>query len=270
MKIAFIGGGNMGASLIGGLIADGYDPKDITVSDHHSDRLTLLNQQYNIHTTTDNESASQGADVILFATKPQDMKTAIMDVKDTVQQRRSLIISVAAGVRETAIREWLGGDFGIVRCMPNTPALIQTGATGLYGNQFVTQEQRNWAETILRAVGIVHWFEKEDELDTVTALSGSGPAYFFLVMEALQNSAESLGLSKEAATLLTLQTALGAARMAMESEGTIEELRHRVTSPGGTTEAALNVLTNGGLDILFDKALKAAAGRSKELADKFN
>ena len=162
------------------------------------------------------------------------------------------MISVAAGIRETSLRDWLGDQTAIVRCMPNTPALVQSGATALYANARVSEDQRSLAETVMRAVGLALWVEDESQMDAVTALSGSGPAYFFLTMEAMSAAGEELGLSRETAHLLTLQTALGAARMAIESSETPEHLRHRVTSPGGTTERALEVLEHGGVRDIFD------------------
>lgn len=178
------------------------------------------------------------------------------------------MISVAAGIREENLQTGLGGYVAIVRCMPNTPALIGAGATALYANSYVDAKQHQLAESILRAVGITLWLENENDMDAVTALSGSGPAYFFLVIEALQAAGEKLGLSSETARLLTLQTAFGAARMALESSHSAEKLRQQVTSPGGTTAAALNVLEKEKLRDIFMHALEAACLRSKELAQE--
>jgi len=189
------------------------------------------------------------------------------ELSSTVQQQKPLIISIAACVREPDINRWLGGDIAIVRTMPNTPAMVQSGATALIANAAVTEEQRELAETIMRAVGLTLWLEDESQLDAVTALSGSGPAYFFLVMEAMEHAGRELGLSGQTARLLTMQTAFGAAKMALESSDNAAILRERVTSPGGTTEKALEVLENGKLRELFDQALKAACERSHELAE---
>ncbi len=186
-----------------------------------------------------------------------------------MQDQQPLVISIAAGIRTPDLARWLGADTAIVRAMPNTPALVQSGATGLFANAHVRDQQRDLAETILRAVGLTLWVEQEDQLDLVTALSGSGPAYFFLVMEALQEAASKLGLPAETARLLALQTAFGASRMALESDEDAAALRQRVTSPGGTTEQALRVLEEGGLRNLMEQALTAAARRSRELADQF-
>ena len=179
------------------------------------------------------------------------------------------MISIAAGIREATLRDWLGAGAAIVRTMPNTPAMVQSGATALYANPAVTDEQRSIAESILRAVGIAIWVDDESLMDAVTALSGSGPAYFFLFMEALQTAGCELGLPPETARLLTLQTAFGAAKMALESTEDAATLRQRVTSPGGTTERAIAVLQDGGFEALVGKALQAAATRSRELADEF-
>jgi pyrroline-5-carboxylate reductase len=198
--------------------------------------------------------------------KPQVLEQVATSIAPAVQKGQPLVISIAAGVLERNIEGWLGGDIALVRTMPNTPAMIQVGATVLHANGLVSNEQKSLAETVLRAVGLTQWVEDETLLDAVTALSGSGPAYFFLVMEAMEDAAVELGLSAETAHLLTLQTALGAARMAMESSDTPATLREKVTSPGGTTEAALNRFEEGGLRGLFTQALTQARDRSVELS----
>jgi pyrroline-5-carboxylate reductase len=184
-----------------------------------------------------------------------------------VRQAQPLIVSIAAGVRTRNLLQWLGPDTAVVRAMPNTPALVRSGATALFPTARVSDDHRNLAESILRAVGLTLWVDREELMDAVTALSGSGPAYFFLVMEALQTAAVSAGLPRETADLLTLQTAFGAAKMALESEDDVALLRQRVTSPGGTTERALQVLEQGGLRSLFANAIEAARQRSEELAE---
>jgi pyrroline-5-carboxylate reductase len=266
--IAIIGSGNMGASLIGGLIADGYPASNIWITDPAVDRLKQIEHQFGVNGTTDNHKAVKHADVVIFAVKPQIFAPVAKDLAASIQQKKPLVMSVAAGIRETTLQQWLGGNLAIVRSMPNTPALIGCGAAALYANQHVSAPQRDIAESILRAVGLVVWLEDEKLMDAVTALSGSGPAYFFMVMEVLQQAAEDLGLPKEIARLLTLQTGFGAARMALESETSVGELRKQVTSPGGTTEAALNVLEQENLRHIFAKALNAAAARSEELANR--
>lgn len=266
-KIAFIGGGNMSYSLIGGLLAEDCHADNICVSDPDLARLDSLRQDFAVQVTQDNQLCASDADVVVLAVKPQVLKEVAGSLAPLLAARKSLIISVAAGIRIEALGRWLGQGLPIVRAMPNTPALVRTGASGLCANSHVNSEQRDLAESILRAVGLVMWVEDEAQMDVVTALSGSGPAYFFLVMEALQKAAEHHGLGAEAARLLTLQTAFGAAKMALESSEEPALLRARVTSPGGTTEQAINTLLNGGIETLFDQAIAAAAHRSRELAD---
>ena len=266
ITIGFIGGGNMARSLIGGLIADGFAAAQIYVSDPDTQQLATLGARFRVHSATDNLSTVQAADVLVLAVKPQILHTVATEMAGAVQAQRPLIISITAGVREPDLQRWLGGGLAIVRAMPNTPALVQSGATALYANAQVTIEQRSRAESILRAVGMTLWLKDESRMDAVTALSGSGPAYFFLIMEALEAVGVRLGLDAADARLLTLQTAFGAAKMALESQEDAGVLRARVTSKGGTTEQALKVLEAGGLAALLDKAVTAACERSRELA----
>lgn len=266
ITITFIGAGNMARSLIVGLLQDKAQVA-LRVADPDQHQLDAIRQHWpEVIATTNNLEAIQGADVVVLAVKPQIMREVAQGLAAQVQRSHPLIVSVAAGIRESALNSWLGGNLPLVRCMPNTPALVQAGATGLYANANVSEAQRSLAESILRAVGITLWFDQEDKLDAVTAVSGSGPAYFFLVMEAIQAAAEKLGIEAEDAKLLVIQTALGAARLALESGEQPAELRRKVTSKGGTTEAALKVLNEGGLPALFEQALQAAANRSHELA----
>ncbi|MBJ6608833.1 MAG: pyrroline-5-carboxylate reductase [Candidatus Thiothrix moscowensis] len=266
MTITFIGAGNMARSLIVGLLQDQANVS-LRVADPDQNQLDAIRRHWpDVLATTDNQQAMLDADVVVLAVKPQVMCEVAESLRDIAQRGRPLFVSIAAGIREEALNRWLGGNLPIVRCMPNTPALVQAGATGLFANEHTSEEQRSLAESILRAVGITLWFEEESKLDAVTAISGSGPAYFFLVMEAMQAAAEKLGLKAEDAHLLIVQTALGAARLALESNDPPAELRRKVTSKGGTTAAALQVLNDGGLVELFDQALKAAENRSRELA----
>jgi pyrroline-5-carboxylate reductase len=266
INIGFIGGGNMARSLIGGLISDGFAATQIHVSDPDVQQLATLGARFQVRTSMDNLPTAQAADVLVLAVKPQLLHAVATDLVSAAQTRRPLIISIAAGVRESDLQRWLGGGQAIVRAMPNTPALVQSGASALYANAHVTAEQRNRAESILRAVGMTLWLKDEAQMDAVTALSGSGPAYFFLIMEALEAAGVRLGLDAADARLLTLQTAFGAAKMALESQEDAGVLRARVTSKGGTTEQALKVLEAGGLTQLLDKAVAAACERSRELA----
>ncbi|MBD2857392.1 pyrroline-5-carboxylate reductase [Spongiibacter sp. KMU-158] len=270
LKIGFIGGGNMAASIIGGLIASGVPAENIWASDPSTESLSKLTKLGAIHAGKDNNAVINTVDVVVMAVKPQVMKTVANDIAAAAQKAKPLVISIAAGITSDSLNNWLGGKIAIVRCMPNTPALLQCGATALYANTSVSSIQRQQAEHILSAVGINLWVESEAQLDAVTALSGSGPAYFFLLMEAMQASGEAMGLSPEQSQKLTLQTALGAARMAVESDVDAAELRRRVTSPNGTTERAIGIFEQGGLRELVDRALTGAKIRSEELAQELD
>lgn len=269
VQIIFVGCGNMGRSLIGGILANGYSRDLIGAADPDQEQRNEVGDLFGIKTFADNNQAIAGAGVIVLAVKPQVMAATVKAMAGTINGHQPLIISIAAGIRLSAISGWLRGEFPIVRAMPNTPALIQAGATALFANERVSPQHKDTAETILRSVGTAVWLDHESLLDTVTALSGSGPAYFFLIMELLEKTAIDMGLQVEQARLLTLETALGAAKMAMESEQDVAALRKQVTSPGGTTEAALAVLERGNIRELFQNALKAAQQRSVSLADEF-
>ena len=268
-RLAFIGAGNMARSLIGGLIADGWNPATISVADPDSNQLNALASRFQVRTDTDNHQVTANSEVVVLAVKPQVMHSVAVDLAAAVQEARPLVISVAAGIRTVDLARWLGGECALVRCMPNTPALVQSGATALFATQAVSAAQKDVAENILRAVGLALWVDDEALMDAVTALSGSGPAYIFLVIEALQEAGQQLGLKEKTAKLLALQTAFGAAKMALESSDEAAVLRQRVTSPGGTTEKALEVLEEGHLRALFNDALTAARDRSRELARQF-
>lgn len=263
--IAILGAGNMGSSLIGGLIKNGHPIDKLTATDPSEEKLQQIRQRFNINVTTDNLAAAQKAEVIILAVKPQLMKQVVSPLKAAMTPQ-TLIISIAAGVRIESLQKILGDNVAIVRTMPNTPALIGAGATALFASNAVNEVQRNIAEMIMRAVGITVWVKDEGQLDAVTALSGSGPAYFFLILEAMQDSAEAMGLSPETAQMLAQQTALGAALMAIDSSHSPSELRKQVTSPGGTTEKAISVLEAHHIRDIFHKALTAAQHRSEELA----
>ncbi|PLY16532.1 MAG: pyrroline-5-carboxylate reductase [Sedimenticola sp.] len=265
--IAFIGGGNMAASLIGGLIADGYKPHRIIASDPDSEKLADLSARYGVQSAADNASAVEQADIVVLAVKPQFLRQVATELAPAIKKSAPLVVSIAAGIREASLKRWLGCDIALVRTMPNTPAMIQAGATVLHAGDDVTSEQRDMAETILRSVGLTVWVDDEAKMDAVTALSGSGPAYFFLIMEAMEQAATELGIPPDKARLLTLQTALGAARMAIESSDGPGVLREKVTSPGGTTERALSILEQGEIRNLFSKALTGARDRSVELSE---
>jgi pyrroline-5-carboxylate reductase len=268
-SLAFIGGGNMTGSLVAGLIADGWKPTRIHVADPDSQQTGRLARRFSVITTADNRTAVKHADAVVLAVKPQVIRAVAEELAPLIKQRHPLVISIAAGIRETSLRDWLGEETAIVRTMPNTPALVQCGATALYANPVVSEEQRNLAESILRAVGLAIWVDDEAMMDAVTALSGSGPAYFFLLMEALTSAGSQLGLPEDTARLLALQTAFGAAKMALESDEDAAKLRRRVTSPGGTTERAIGVFKENNFEGIVLQALRAAADRSRELAAEF-
>lgn len=266
-NIVFIGCGNMGKSLIGGLISDGYPGEKLTGVDIDQQKLEHIGKKFNVETTTDGIYAVNNADVVVLSVKPQNMQETLTSLRPGLQKSTPLLISIAAGIRLKDLERWSGGGCAFVRAMPNTPALIQCSATALFANKNTTEDQCSIAESILRAVGIVIWLEDESLLDIVTALSGSGPAYYFLIMEVMKKAAVKLGLNEAQAGILTLETAVGAAKMAIESDYEPSLLREQVTSPGGTTEKALEVLLNGKIEDLFYSAISAARQRSIELAD---
>jgi pyrroline-5-carboxylate reductase len=264
--IAFIGAGNMACSIVGGLIESGHPASLISAADPYPASLERLRGMAPVNVCADNATAAANADVVIMAVKPQVMADATNSIARAVRARRALVISIAAGVTITSMQARLGPQAAIVRCMPNTPALLGCGASALFANANVSAQQREQAEAILAAVGITCWVPGEDALDAITALSGSGPAYFFLFMEAMIDSACKLGLDRQTATAMTLQTALGAARMALESDTDLVELRRRVTSPGGTTEWAVKSFEDNGLRKLVADALGAAAARAAAMA----
>lgn len=264
--LGFIGAGNMASSLIGGLLADAWSADDIRAADIDEGQTARLSQRFGIRTATDNKAVVDAADILVLAVKPQIMQPVLRAMAPQVQKKRPLVISVAAGITLDALDDWLGGNIPLVRTMPNTPALVRSGATALFANRHADIEHRNQAESILRSVGLTVWVAQESQLDTVTALSGSGPAYFFLLMEAMEEAAVQMGLERDTARLLTGQTALGAARVAIESDETPAALRRRVTSPGGTTEQAIGVFENKALSSIVLAAMQAAGRRSDELS----
>jgi pyrroline-5-carboxylate reductase len=267
--VGFIGAGNMARALAGGLINSGWDRSRLILSDPDAGQRDGIHALLGLEVHADNAAVAARADILVFAVKPQALAVAAQALAAVAQQRRPLVVSVAAGVRIGDLERWLGGNLPVVRVMPNTAVLVGAGACGMYANAHVSEAMRSQAESILRAVGVAVWVEREELLDAVTALSGSGPAYFFLIMEALEQAAIAQGLSREAARLLTLQTAYGAAKMALEGSEEPAILRRHVTSPGGTTEQAIRVLEEGGLRKLFKDALTAAARRARELAELF-
>ncbi|TPG72543.1 pyrroline-5-carboxylate reductase [Pseudomonas arsenicoxydans] len=265
-RIAFIGAGNMAASLIGGLRAKGLDASQIRASDPGAETRAKVAAEHGIEVFADNADAIRDADVVVLAVKPQAMKTVCEAIRPSLKQNQ-LVVSIAAGITCASMNNWLGAQ-PIVRCMPNTPALLRQGVSGLYATAEVNADQRQQAQELLSAVGIALWLNEEQQLDAVTAVSGSGPAYFFLLIEAMTAAGVKLGLPADIAAQLTLQTALGAAHMAVASDVDAAELRRRVTSPAGTTEAAIKSFQAGGFEALVETALGAAAHRSAEMAEQ--
>jgi len=266
--IAFIGAGNMARSLISGLISDGFPAQQLWASDPDENKRSALATDFGIHTTNNNDQAVAAADTLVLAVKPQMLHEVAQTLAPALSNGNTLVISVAAGIRSDTLAQWLGANTPIVRTMPNTPALIQCGATALFATKQVSSTQRDTAESIMRSAGLTVWLDDEGQMDAITALSGSGPAYFFLFMEAIEAAGKELGLPDDAARLLTLQTAFGAAKMALESSNDPALLRQHVTSPGGTTEQALQVMEQAGLREIVNKALQAAANRAAELGSE--
>ncbi len=266
LKVGFIGAGNMATSIIGGLLEQGMPAENIRASDPTREALERLRQLAPVGTSPENSYAVEGADLVVLSVKPQAMAEAAASIRDPLAASGAMAVSIAAGITLASLQGALGEDTPIVRCMPNTPALLRAGATALFANPACAPAQRQLAEAVLGAVGSVCWVPEESQLDTVTALSGSGPAYFFLFMEAMVNAGEALGLDRDTSTELAVQTALGSARMAAEGEVSLEELRRRVTSPGGTTESAIQHFEAAGLREIVHAAMDAAAERSRQLA----
>lgn len=265
-SIGFIGGGNMATSLMSGLIASGHSPQQIWVSDTAQNLLQSHRDNLKVNITADNSTVVEASDVIVLAVKPQILRDVAKQIAATIVNKNVLVVSIAAGISQASLSKWLGDGVAVVRCMPNTPALVLSGATALHANANVSDAQKDLAENILRAVGLALWVNQEAQLDAVTAVSGSGPAYFFLLMEAMEQAALSLGLDEHTARLLIQQTALGAAKIALESAESPTQLRQRVTSPGGTTQKAIETFQSHDFSKLVSVALTAARDRSIEMS----
>lgn len=267
MKIGFIGAGNMASSIIGGLVKQGTDSANVWVSNPVLEPMQPLVDQFSVNITTSNNEICQKADIVVLAVKPQVLKEVCLAIADDVQTNKPLIVSIAAGIESTTIDQWLGENVAMVRCMPNTPSLLQTGASGLFANDKADAEQKAAAQSLFDAVGISVWVESEDQLHGVTAVSGSGPAYFFMFMESMVAAAKEQGLDEAVAKQLVVQTALGAAKMASQSEDDLTTLRKKVTSPGGTTEQAILSFEKNQLPNVVQQAMDACSDRSVELAE---
>jgi pyrroline-5-carboxylate reductase len=268
LTISFIGAGNMARSLIGGLIARGRAPSDLIAADPLPAQLETLRSTYGIRIAHSNKEAASLGDIVILAVKPQELRRVTLDVREAVQARCALLISVAAGIRASDIERWSGGA-PVVRCMPNRPALQGCGMTGLFATSSVSEDHRRLAADIMSAVGETLWLAEESQMDAVTALSGSGPAYFFLLIEMMEDAGVALGLPRETSRKLAIETAYGSGLMAREATETPATLREQVTSKGGTTEAALKHLEAHQIRSAFSAALAAAARRSEELAREF-
>ncbi|MGB1868084.1 MAG: pyrroline-5-carboxylate reductase [Porticoccaceae bacterium] len=268
-SIAFIGGGNMASCIIGGMVANGFDPKQIVVGTPSQSTRDRLSATTGVVTLEDNRAAVAGAELVVLAVKPIMMRQVVEDLAPALTHQ-PIVVSVAAGIPLTALQQWLGRPMPLVRAMPNTPSMVQAGATGLYSQSELSAEQRTLVDRIFKAIGYSCWVEREELIDAVIAVSGSGPAYFFLVLEAMQKVAQELGLSQQIAEELSLHTALGASRMAMESGSTAADLRSQVTSPGGTTQAAIQNFQQHGLEDIFRNAMTSAVARAKEMSKDFS
>ncbi len=259
----------MASCLIGGMLANGIGKDEITVAEPNAAARQTLADLHGISTTEDNLSAAASAEVIVLAVKPQVM-SAVATHLATALKHNPVVISIAAGIPISALENWLGTDVTLIRAMPNTPAMVQAGATGLYANRPLNSKEKKPIETIFDAVGYTCWVTEEKLIDAVTAVSGSGPAYFFLVYESMQKVGQELGLDATAVAELTLHTALGAARLALASDKTASELRQQVTSPGGTTQAAIECFQAAGIEDIFRKAMISAVQRAEQMSNDFS
>lgn len=263
-RIAFIGAGNLTRAIVEGLIIDKFNPKNIWVANPSQPKLDFFATNYGVHTTLDNCQVLD-ADVVLLAAKSMKIPEICRQIKDSIKANQPLIISVAVGATHALLKKCLGEETAIVRAIPNTPAMVGAGATGLFAAPSVTSEQKNQAEEIFRAVGLTLWVEEEEQLDVLCAVSGCGPGYLFLVMEAIESATANLGLPEKYLRLLIAHTMLGAARLALESNQSLAELRQQVASPNGTTERAIKVLEEGKIRQLLADAIKAVIARTKEM-----
>ena len=270
MKIVFLGGGNMANALIGGMVKQGFTASDIDVIDLGAEARAKLSASYGVTCHASADTAPAAPDILVLAVKPQQMGSVVEALRPAFAPRAPLLLSVAAGIRVADLRRWAGTGVGVVRSMPNRPALIGAGASGLYADADLPAAQRDVAMAVMAATGLAVWVERESDLDLVTALSGSGPAYFFLLAELMAQAAEQQGLSATVARQLAAQTLAGAGQLvAAEARPDLARMREQVTSKGGTTEAALRQFAQQHLDTVVSAAMQAAAQRSAELAEQF-
>lgn len=268
--IGFIGAGNMASAMIGGLVPHTIDPGKLFVFDPNQDNCQQLAKQYAVNICASNEELIAHCDVVIIATKPQVMQAVLSPLSAVAKQHKPMIVSIAAGIPCALIQQWLDGEYAIVRVMPNTPALVNAGASGLYANETVSTAQRELAQTLLQAIGSAAWVNNEADIDAVTALSGSGPAYFMLFVQALIQAGTQAGLDEKVAKQLAIDTCAGAAKLMHSSEQSIEQLIKNVTSPGGTTEQALFSFEHNALTTVVSDAFTAARQRSEELAKELS
>jgi len=264
--IGFIGAGNMAYALIKGLLSNGFDAKNINVSDSNEELLIKRQSELNISTYSDNNSLLNNSDIVVFAVKPQVLSMVCLQLKNKVKPNH-LFVSIVAGIRGNDINRWLGGNFALVRTMPNTPALFQSGVTGLFANDLVSNQQKELVTSILSSVGECFWVDDEKLIDAITAISGSGPAYFFLLMQSITQAATALGLDEKTANSLSIQTSLGASLMATKSGKDSKTLRKEVTSPNGTTQAAIESFQDQNFEGIVAAATRAAYDRARELSN---
>ena len=264
--IGFIGAGNMAYALIKGLLSNGFDAKNINVSDSNDELLINRQSELKITTYSDNNSLLDNSDIVVFAVKPQVLSIVCLQLKNKVKPNH-LFVSIVAGIRGNDINRWLGGNFALVRTMPNTPALFQSGVTGLFANDLVSNQQKELVTSILSSVGECFWVDDEKLIDAITAISGSGPAYFFLLMQSITQAATALGLDENTANSLSIQTSLGASLMATKSGKDSKTLRKEVTSPNGTTQAAIESFQDQNFEGIVAAATRAAYDRARELSN---
>ncbi|MFV8571896.1 pyrroline-5-carboxylate reductase [Marinobacter sp. SBS5] len=266
--ISFIGAGNMANAIIGGMLDNRFEADNVWVSAPDDSHLQAVRNQFGVSVTTNNRYCVEQADIVVLAVKPQVMADVCRDIAPVVQNTRPLIVSIAAGLTAETIDQWLGGGLPLVRVMPNTPSLVGKGAAGLFANAKVSEEQKSMIQTVFESIGTALWVEDENLIHGVTALSGSGPAYFFLMLEALESAATDAGIEPATARKLAIQTMAGAAEMAARSEHDPAQLKRNVMSPGGTTERAINTFEDGGMRELVKKAYDAAFTRSEEMSQE--
>ncbi|MGO1463549.1 MAG: pyrroline-5-carboxylate reductase [Marinobacter sp.] len=264
--ISFIGAGNMASAIIGGMLDSGFKASNIWASAPNDDHLQSIRKRFGISVTTDNRYCAQQADMVVLAVKPQAMADVCRDIAPVAQNTRPLMVSIAAGLGTDTLDEWLGGGLPVVRVMPNTPSLVGKGSAGLFASKSVSDSQKTMVQSVFEGIGIAVWVDDEALLHGVTALSGSGPAYFFLMLEALETAATEAGVNAETARKLAIQTMAGAAEMAAKSNEDPAQLKKNVMSPNGVTEQAIHTFEDGGMRSLVKKAYNSAYKRSEEMA----